>query len=101
MFFCYLFCQRWTDITNCSSVSIADFEQLNVGWEWSKFFNIILKSDGNDGCPSALNIWDKIFKSGLSAFSGRQLLKKLLRPLSAAGLFKYVWPICYHQALKG
>ena len=21
--------------------------------------------------------------------------------LSAAGLFKYVWPFCYHQALKG
>ena len=20
---------------------------------------------------------------------------------SAAGLFKYVWPFCYHQALKG
>ena len=21
--------------------------------------------------------------------------------LSTAGLFKYVWPFCYHQALKG
>ena len=23
------------------------------------------------------------------------------RSLSAAGLFKYVWPFCYHQVLKG
>ena len=21
--------------------------------------------------------------------------------MKAAGLFKYVWPFCYHQALKG
>ena len=24
-----------------------------------------------------------------------------LTQLKAAGLFKYVWPFCYHQALKG
>ena len=30
------------------------------------------------------------------------LLSKKINPLmSAAGLFKYVWPFCYHQALKG
>ena len=28
-------------------------------------------------------------------------LNKPAAERSAAGLFKYVWPFCYHQALKG
>ena len=27
--------------------------------------------------------------------------QKDLIQLKAAGLFKYVWPFCYHQAVKG
>ena len=30
-----------------------------------------------------------------------EIKKMILLTLSAAGLFKYVWPFCYHQALKG
>ena len=30
--FWYLYCSLWTYFTVCSSVSIADFEQVNAGW---------------------------------------------------------------------
>ena len=30
-----------------------------------------------------------------------QITLQLNAERSAAGLFKYVWPLCYHQALKG
>ena len=36
---------------------------------------------------------------GISKFS--ILRKQYNAERSAGGLFKYVWPSCYHQALKG
>ena len=35
----------------------------------------------------------------LADFCFKKLLAK--NHLKAAGLFKYVWPFCYHQALQG
>ena len=33
-----LYCQFWTDFAYCSGVSIADFEHVNAGWNYSSGF---------------------------------------------------------------
>ena len=50
-------------------------------------------------CKCSGNLWRLEVKSTL-------LAEVVFNPLmpggnKAAGLFKYVWPFCYHQALKG
>ena len=48
--FWFLYCYIWTDFTNCSRVSIVDFEQVNVGWVvklamWENiYFNSTMKT---------------------------------------------------------
>ena len=32
-FFCFLYCEFWTDFTHCSSVSIISFDYVNGGWD--------------------------------------------------------------------
>ena len=50
---------------------MIDFEQVNVNWDLRIYWFLVFSVSFNP-----------------------------LR-LKAAGLFKYVWPFCYHQALKG
>ena len=89
-----------------------------TGWKFSWFYNDPFKDEGFFKFNAGLTYLKQLFRklkchkvdwTHFESFHNGMLLSKIPLPrrwlfnplMPAAGLFKYVSPFCYHQALKG